>query len=110
MTFSKKLEWVSTDGWRGHEKPVYAIAGASDTGEWSDSPCPTHVVTSELHDLKEHLKEQGIKFREIVTKSSNVFCVKRWIISTIEDFDKAVKIADKWMQKYYKHLNHLHSR
>jgi len=110
VRFSKKIEWVSTDGWRGHERPAYAVAGASDTGTWNDSPCPTHLVTSELNDLKKHLKEKGIHFREMVTKSSNVFCVKRWIISSIEEFDKACKIADKWLQKYYKDTNYIHER
>lgn len=110
MTFSKKVEWVATDGWRGYERPKYAIAGASDTGTWSDSPCPSHKVKAELDELKKYLRQRGIRFREVITKSSNLFMVKHWVISSVEQFDDAVKEASDWIQKNYKTTNYIHER
>ena len=36
------------DGWRGYPVPALAIVGASDTGGWDDSPCPSREVKAEL--------------------------------------------------------------
>jgi hypothetical protein len=36
------------DGWRGYPVPALAIVGASDTGAWDDSPCPSNEVKAEL--------------------------------------------------------------
>jgi len=110
MTFSRKLEWVSTDGWRGYERPVYAIAGSSDTGMWSDSPCPSDRVKAELTDLKKHLRSKGIHYREIITKSSNVFMIKHWLISSVEQFEEAVKVAEAWLKDNHAVTNHIHER
>jgi hypothetical protein len=110
MTFSTETEWVSTDGWRGYERPIYAIAGASDTGMWSDSPCPTNIVSEELGALKQYLRSKGIKYREIAGRSSNAFMAKRWIISTVEHHKKALRVANEWLQKNRHTTRYIHER
>lgn len=47
------------DGWRGAPIPVFAVIGASDTGGWSDSPCPSGSVTEEIGVWKSSLPNAG---------------------------------------------------
>lgn len=91
--------WVSTDGWRGYERPEYAIAGSSDTGMWSDSPAPSDKVTGELEGIKEYLSKNGIRTKEIATKSSNVFMVKRWLIPMVKDVERARELVAKYEEE-----------
>lgn len=91
---SKKLRYVRTDGWRGYEEPVNAIAGANDTGTWDDSPCPSHVADAELKKVKILLAKNHIKFVTMTTRSSNVFCVHRYILVAPEDRDRALELAE----------------
>ena len=48
------------DAWgRGQViQPIYAVAGANDTGTWEDSPAPSYEVNDELKALQKHLKEE----------------------------------------------------
>ena len=86
-SFITATKYVKTDGWRGYEEPIYAIAGANDTGGWSDSPCPSEVATRELNGLREALK--GIPIKEVVCETSNVFCVHRYLIVPPSHIDNA---------------------
>lgn len=74
-----KKVWVATDGWRGYERPISAVCGATDTGGWSDSPCPTETALSELSRAKSVLRKAGIPFKSTICRSSNVFCAHRYI-------------------------------
>lgn len=78
------------DGWRGAPIPVFAVIGASDTGGWSDSPCPSGSVTEEIGVWKKFLAERGVKSYEAFGVTSNVFCGKRWLIVRGEDYKRAI--------------------
>ena len=54
MTTRIPRRYHRIDGWRGFWIPGTAVAGVSDTGTWSDSPCPTPAVKAELRALAEH--------------------------------------------------------
>jgi hypothetical protein len=95
---SKKVKFIHTDAWRGYAQPKKAVAGSSDTGTWSDSPCPTPKVSEELKKLESALKEAGIDSDEVAMQSSNAFMVKRWIVPKDEEkYQKAKRIAKKWL-------------
>ena len=97
----KEVGWVSTDGWRGYQRPIYAIAGANDTGMWDDSPCPSDVAERELNDLKKKLR--GIPHEEMVCETSNVFCIHRYIIVPPFYLNKAKEIVSE-------HINNTQTR
>ena len=42
-TITLKTKYVKTDGWRGRLEPINAICGSNDTGNYSDSPCPSDI-------------------------------------------------------------------
>ncbi len=90
---SLKTKWVKTDGWRGYSEPINAAAGANDTGTWSDSPCPSGIATKELGTVKKALRKEGIKFRETACRSSNVFCIHRYIVVPAENVERAKEIT-----------------
>lgn len=96
QNFSTKKRWVSSDGWRGYEEPLYYVAGANDTGTYSDSPCHSDVATKELNEVKSLLRKSKIKYREIYLKSSNVFCAHRYIIVTPAQFELAKDIVNEY--------------
>ena len=88
------------DGWRGFMIPGAAVAGASDTGGWEDSPCPTRGVRAEIDRLrKEVLRPAGINSRMRAGASSNVFCGKRWITVSPEDWPRAKALVDEEANK-----------
>jgi len=78
--FDMSTVYVSVDGWRGYNQPIYAICGANDTGTFSDSPCPSDVCERELNLVTTGLRLAGIPFKEMVLETSNVFCVHRYIV------------------------------
>lgn len=85
------------DGWRGYYIPSNAIVGASDTGTWSDSPCPTPEVKAEIRRFqREVLRPLGIKSRQRFGTSSNVFCGKRWVCVRPASFAVAAIAVQKW--------------
>lgn len=90
-TINTKVEsYVRIDGWRGHTVPYFAVLGASDTGMWEDSPARSDTVESELAGMQERLRKIGIRTYVAHSVTSNVFCMKRWLIVKGKDFPKAV--------------------
>jgi hypothetical protein len=96
MGISKRMKWEVCDGWRGHLVPVEAVGGANDTGDWSDSQCPTDEVSRELSGYTKLLRDAGIKFRSHCGRSSNVFMVSRYILCGREDRERALEIAEQY--------------
>jgi|SRR5580700_6562014 hypothetical protein len=94
-TISLKKKYVRTDGWRGYEQPVFAAAGANDTGTWSDSPCPSDVCKKELDMFKARLRKEKISFKTTWGKTSNVFCIHRYVVVAEQDLDRAKEIAEE---------------
>lgn len=93
-TISTKKKWVNQDGWRGYYEPLFFVAGCNDTGGWDDSPCPSNVATAELKLVRQLLKQNKIKYREMVCETSNVFCAHRYLVVSEADFDNARKIIN----------------
>jgi len=102
------MKWVSTDAWRGYKQPEFAVAGSSDTGTWSDSPCPSPKVTKEISMLSEHLRNNGFAVKQVITRSSNAFMGKRWVVVPPSQFKKAKLVADKWIAKNKSKTNYIH--
>ena len=98
------------DGWRGYSVPGAAVAGASDTGNWNDSPCPSFKVKQEIRRFQhEVLIPAGIKSRTRFGGSSNVFCGKRWVCVAPSDWDVAAKLALDWLAINDRDLRYLHN-
>jgi hypothetical protein len=97
------------DGWRGYRIPGPAVAGASDTGNFDDSPCPSHEVKAELRRfVKECLTPAGIKARTRYGNSSNVFCTKRWIVVDAADWPRAFELANAWIEENKYNTRYIH--
>lgn len=94
--FQKK--WVSTDGWRGYEQPMYAICGANDTGMSYDSPCKTNVCLLELNMAMSALKKNNIPYKLKTCETSNIFCVHHYIIVKPIDKDRAYNLIEDLLQ------------
>lgn len=92
-TISKKTRYISTGGWRGYVEPINAIAGANDTGTYSDSPCPSDVCDAELGKVKRLFRKNGIRYNSMTTPSSNIFCVHRYLIVAPEDRERAIPLV-----------------
>lgn len=102
MTYSIKTKITEKgDPWgRGQViQPIYAVAGANDTGNWEDSPAPSYEVNDELKALQKHLKGKGIKSVIKPTRSSNVFMARRWIIPEQDKFEEAKKLAKEYLKE-----------
>ena len=97
------------DGWRGYRIPRFAIAGASDTGEFDDSPAPSNSVKAEIARLqREVLRPLGIKSRTVYGNSSNVFCMKRWLVVPRGSFGTAAAAAAQWLEKHRYDTRYIH--
>jgi len=97
------------DGWRGYSIPALAVAGSSDTGTWSDSPCPTSEVLAEIARFRrEVLRPAGVKSRSGFGSSSNVFCGKRWVTVGVADFPRAAQLTVDWLGKNRYETRYLH--
>jgi hypothetical protein len=96
------------DAWgRGRiEQPVFAVAGANDTGTWEDSPNNSYKVNDELEDLQKHLKSKGIHSKIENQSSSNVFMQRRWLIVETGKYEEAKKLTDEYMKE--KKTNYLY--
>lgn len=92
-TISKKTRYISTGGWHGYVEPVNAIAGANDTGMWSDSPCPTDVCMSELRKVKQILRKNKIRYTSMICETSNVFAIHRYILVAPEDRQQSIPLV-----------------
>jgi hypothetical protein len=97
-----------TDDWRGYEIPYKAVLGSSDTGMWSDSPCPSDKVEAELQDAKKFLEGKGIKASFSSTPSSNVFMVKRWLVVPERQRDVALKLAKQYLDEKKNETQYIH--
>jgi hypothetical protein len=91
-TISTKKHWISTDAWRGYEKPINAVCGANNTGNWSDSPCPENDCVSEIAKARKVLKSNGIKTKLVWCRSSNLFCVHAYLLTYPENIDWAKEL------------------
>lgn len=96
---STKSKWIPTDGWRGYVEPINGIGGCNHTGSWSDSPCPTHVVKSELDGFKSILRKNKIKFRQLVTNSSNVFCQHVYILVHPINKERGLELSNEYSKR-----------
>ena len=95
-----KRGYHKTDGWRGYDVPDNSIAGASDTGTWADSPCPSDEVDKALSDLRSDLSKAGIKTEMDSTSTSNAFCAKRWVkLKDPRDYRRAMEIVREHEKK-----------
>jgi hypothetical protein len=104
-----KRRYNKIDGWRGYWVPALAIAGASDTGTYSDSPCQSHEVKQELSRLrKEVLRPAGIKSRTRYGSSSNLFCSKRWLVVSQADFAEAATLVTSWLEDHRRTTSYIH--
>lgn len=106
---AKQRAYHKLDGWRGFWMPAGALVGASDTGTWSDSPCPTPRVRAELSRFtREVLRPLGIKARRRMGTSSNVFCGKRYVCVSQADYDRAIEPARAWLAANRATTQYLH--
>jgi len=104
-----KPRYHKIDGWRGHMIPGTAVAGVSDTGTASDSPCPTPEVLDEIKRLRRDvLRPAGIKSRTRFGNSSNVFCVKRWVVVSPADYARANELVLKWLAEHKHDTSYIH--
>lgn len=94
------------DGWRGYSSPIFAVAGASNTGGWSDSPCRPETVEEEMAFLSTELKKTKIKTYQAWTETSNVFCVKIWLCVPGNRFEEARAIINPILESGYGRLVH----
>lgn len=85
---------IQTDAWRGWDRPCFAVIGSSDTGNWSDSPAPSSSVYDEMKKMKASLLRLGIRTYEAHSVTSNLFCMKRWLIVKGCDFAKGVEAVE----------------
>jgi len=104
-----KRRYNKIDGWRCYWVPALAVAGASDTGTYSDSPCPSHEVNQELSRLrKEVFRPAGIASRTKWGCSSNLFCSKRWLVVRQADFAKAATLVTAWLEENRRTTFYIH--
>ncbi len=96
--YDTTIKYHHSDGWRGYEYPEYAIAGANDTGMWSDSPCRTEVAEKELNEVTELLRAQQIPVKKITCQTSNVFCVHHYIVPMVKDVEKAKEVVKTYIE------------
>lgn len=104
-----KYRYQRLDAWRGYRIPRLAIVGASDTGDYADSPAPTEAVKAELRRFqKEVLRPLGIKSQTQLGESSNVFCLKRWIMVPVGSFGIAAAAAAAWIKENRYNTSYIH--
>lgn len=109
MISRRKSRYHRIDGWRGYRIPAGAVIGASDTGNWDDSPAPTEKVLKEIGRFRmEVLRPAGITSRMRFSQSSNVFMVKRWLVVSASDFDRAAQLATDWLEKHRDDTDYIH--
>ena len=90
----EKKVWIKTDGWRGYAQPINAVGGCNHTGSWSDSPCPTNEVQSEIESFRKKLRKEGIRSKLLSCVTSNVFCQHVYVLVHPQDKERAYKIAE----------------
>lgn len=96
--FDESTIYIKTDGWRGYSKPKYAVAGANNTGNFSDSPCPTYVCEQEIKGIQAALNAAGIKTKQVVCETSNVFCVHVYLIVWPSKIEQAKQVVSDYLE------------
>lgn len=100
---------------RGHDAwgrgcytiPGAAVLGASDTGPWPDSPCPSDDVVAELNLFRKVLRQAGIKSRWAFTRMG-LFTAKRWVSVAAADWERAAELADRFLRERGRELEFTH--
>ena len=100
--FSTQTRYIKTDGWRGYSEPIYAVCGANNTGDWSDSPAPSSVCEQEINAAKAYLAKNGVNTKIHVCETSNVFCVHVYLIAPVAKIEQARKL----FAEYYEQEQH----
>lgn len=95
-SISTKKEWIPTNAWRGRYQPIHAVAGANNTGSWSDSPCPSHICEAEIKGYRTILRKNKIRSKIVACPTSNVFCMGVYVCVHPDDRDKALDIAREY--------------
>lgn len=91
---STKKVWVSDNAWRGHYKPINAVAGCNDTGTFSDSPCNSNVRKQEVSAFTKKLRANNIEYKTMWCQTSNIFCVTQFVLVAEENKAKAIELAE----------------
>ena len=91
-TISRKTKWVNTGGWTGYGSFENAVAGATDTGTWDDSPCPTPVRKREIGMAKTALRKAKIPHVTAWAQTSNCFSVKQHVLVAPGDRERAIEL------------------
>lgn len=95
--------------WRGYPIPGTALIGGSYTGEAPDSPAKLDDLSTEIKRFRnEVLRPLGIKSRLRWGVTSNVFCAKRWLCVSPQDFHLARTAALHWLAVHDQELRVLH--
>lgn len=96
--------------YRGYRIPATAVAGASDTGRFPDSPCPTDEVEAELKRLRtEALAPLKIVARLRYGASTNACCAKRWLVVSRGDFERAAQATLDWLKANESSTHYIHA-
>ena len=105
-----KRSHSSGDAWgRGdYSIPALAIAGASCTGDFADSPAPPSEVKPELNALRQFLATQGIKTAIRGATENGLFSAKVWVQARREDFARAFELAEAWLHDNNDTTHHIH--
>ena len=89
-------QYMHTDAWRGYGVHPFAVFGSSNTGNWSDSPCPSDCVEKECKDVVSYLKGKGFRPYVLYKETSNIFCIKNYVAVRGKEY----KEAKEAMQEY----------
>lgn len=109
MSIKPIKRYHKTDGWRGYRIPARAVLGASDTGTWDDSPCPSALAEKELNWFRRSfLRPNKIRSRVVFGETSNVFCAKRWLVVSNDDWERAAWMALRFLHNQQNHLRLAH--
>lgn len=109
MTYQPIKRYHRLDGWRGYPVPATAIIGGSFTGDEPGSPAKGGPLAAEISRFrKEVLRPNGIHSRGVWGETSNVFCAKRWLCVSKEDFPRAAELAAQWLEANDRDLSVLH--
>lgn len=90
-----KTRYVRIDGWRGYYEPINAVGGCNDTGNYSDSPCPSDVARKEIKEFQAMLRKEKIRYRTVGGNTSNVFCNKIYVCVHEDDRERALELANE---------------
>ena len=87
-----KTKYVHTGGRSGYEEYVNTVAGANDTGTYSDSPCPSGQRKAEIALATSVLRKNKIRFRTGWGTSSNCFMARQQILVAPKDRAVALEL------------------